>query len=362
MASVRLRQVRKSFGKGEIVRGIDLDIAHGEFMVLVGASGCGKSTLLRLIAGLENLDSGEIWIDDERADVLPPAQRRVAMVFQNYSLYPHMTVAQNMGFPLKVAGESKAAIREAVGRAAEILRIAHLLDRLPRALSGGERQRVAIGRAIVRKPSVFLFDEPLSNLDTALRGEMRHELLQLHEQLGATIVYVTHDQTEAMTLGTRIALLRAGQVEQQGTPLDLFERPRNLYVGSFLGSPPMNQLKTSWRPTERCWQLGSSRLPAAAFPGLDALPGAERLATLGIRPEAWEVVSPSSDAAGIACTIGWVEHLGDSVNLFCKVEGVEQPIAMRQLASAPIPARGDAIRIAVKAERCHRFDDRGERL
>ena len=362
MASVRLRQVRKSFGKGEIVRGIDLDIAHGEFMVLVGASGCGKSTLLRLIAGLENLDSGEIWIDDQRADVLPPAQRRVAMVFQNYSLYPHMSVAQNMGFPLKVAGESKAAIRDAVGRAAEILRIGHLLDRLPRALSGGERQRVAIGRAIVRKPSVFLFDEPLSNLDTALRGEMRHELLQLHEQLGATIVYVTHDQTEAMTLGTRIALLRAGEIEQQGTPLDLFERPRNLYVGSFLGSPPMNQLKTSWHADDRCWQLGGTRLPAAAFPGLDALPGAQRLATLGIRPEAWEAVPARSDAVGIPCTIAWVEHLGDSVNLFCRVEGVEHPIAMRQPASAPIPARGDAIRITVKAERCHRFDDRGERL
>ncbi len=362
MASVRLHQVRKSFGKGEIVRGIDLDIAHGEFMVLVGASGCGKSTLLRLIAGLESLDAGEIWIDDERADVLPPARRRVAMVFQNYSLYPHMTVAQNMGFPLKVAGQSRSVIQESVGRAAEILRIGHLLDRLPRALSGGERQRVAIGRAIVRKPSVFLFDEPLSNLDTALRGEMRHELLQLHEQLGATIVYVTHDQTEAMTLGTRIALLRAGEVEQQGTPLELFDRPRNRYVGAFLGSPPMNQLEIAWRSADRSWRLGELTLPAAALPGLEALPGVDSLATLGVRPEAWEPVHASSDARGIPCTVGWVEHLGDSVNLFCRVEGVQSPVAVRQPASAPIPARGDALRIAVNAERCHRFNDRGERL
>ena len=362
MASVRLRQIRKSFGKGEIVRGINLDIGHGEFMVLVGASGCGKSTLLRLIAGLEQLDSGEIWIDDERADLLPPAERRVAMVFQNYSLYPHMTVAQNMGFPLKVGGESKSVIQAAVGRAAEILRIGHLLDRLPRALSGGERQRVAIGRAIVRKPSVFLFDEPLSNLDTALRGEMRHELLQLHEQLGATIVYVTHDQTEAMTLGTRIALLRGGEVEQQGTPLELFDTPRNLYVGSFLGSPPMNQIQMAWHAGDRSWRLGDLTLPAAAFPGLDALPGAERLATLGVRPEAWEAAQGASEAPGIPCTVAWVEHLGDSVNVFCKVDGVPSPIAVRQPASAAVPSRGDALRIAAMASRCHRFDARGERL
>lgn len=362
MSSVRLVQVRKSFGAEPIVRGIDLEIAHGEFMVLVGASGCGKSTLLRLVAGLERLDSGEIWIGDERADQLPPAERRVAMVFQNYSLYPHMTVAQNMGFALKVAGESKAVIREAVGRAAEILRIGHLLERLPRALSGGERQRVAIGRAIVRKPRVFLFDEPLSNLDAALRGEMRHELLRLHEQIDATILYVTHDQTEAMTLGTRIALLRKGSLEQQGTPLELFNHPRNQYVGAFLGSPPMNQLRVSWQADEKAWQIGSHRVSAHMLPALASVPTPEGVAAIGVRPEAWELVHPLSADDGIACTVSWVEHLGDSVILFCSIAGESAPVAVRRPASEAVPARGESLRITASAANCHLFDRDGERL
>jgi len=362
VSAVRLVKVRKSFGSEPIVRGIDLDIPHGEFMVLVGASGCGKSTLLRLIAGLETLDSGEIWIGDERADRLPPAERRVAMVFQNYSLYPHMTVAQNMGFALKVAGESKSATREAVGRAADILRIGHLLDRLPRALSGGERQRVAIGRAIVRKPRVFLFDEPLSNLDAALRGEMRHELLRLHEQIGATIVYVTHDQTEAMTLGTRIALLRGGALEQQGTPLELFNHPRNQYVGSFLGSPPMNQLRLSWRAADRIWQIGALTVSEGMLPALSTLPAPESVGAIGVRPEAWDLVDPQAADAGLACTVNWVENLGDSVILFCGIEGEADPVAVRRPASGFVPARGERLRITASAANCHLFDRQGERL
>lgn len=362
MSSVRLLGVRKSFGGADIVHHIDLEIASGEFMVLVGASGCGKSTLLRLIAGLERLDAGEIWIGNRRADLLPPAARGVAMVFQNYSLYPHMTVEQNMGFALKVAGEPKAAIREAVGRAAEILRIGHLLDRLPRALSGGERQRVAIGRAIVRKPAVFLFDEPLSNLDASLRGEMRHELLRLHEQLGATILYVTHDQTEAMTLGSRIALLRKGEVEQHGTPLELFNQPRNLYVGAFLGSPPMNQLSLAWNSAERAWSLGALSLPAGAIEALTSIPDPSRVATLGVRPEGWRVLQADVDGCGIPCELAWSEHLGDSVVLFCRVDGVAEPVAVRRPTAEPIPSRGARLRLTPEIGQCHLFDRQGERL
>lgn len=362
MSSVRLVQVRKSFGADPIVRGIDLEIAHGEFMVLVGASGCGKSTLLRLVAGLERLDSGEIWIGDERADQLPPAERRVAMVFQNYSLYPHMTVAQNMGFALKVAGESKVVTREAVGRVAEILRIGHLLERMPRTLSGGERQRVAIGRAIVRKPRVFLFDEPLSNLDAALRGEMRHELMRLHEQIDATILYVTHDQTEAMTLGTRIALLRKGALEQQGTPLELFNYPRNLYVGAFLGSPPMNQIRVSWHAGAKGWQIGSNPVSAHMLPALASVPTPERVAAIGVRPEAWELVPLLSADDGIACTVSWAEQLGDSVILFCSIAGESTPVAVRRPATEAVPARGESLRITASAASCHLFNEDGERL
>ena len=240
MGAVSLRGIRKRYGSNEVVAGVDLDVRDGEFLVFVGPSGCGKSTMLRMIAGLEDISEGELLIDGVRANDIHPAERGAAMVFQSYALYPHMTVAQNMGFALKMAGVARTARDEQVRRAAETLRITELLGRYPKELSGGQRQRVAIGRAIVRKPKVFLFDEPLSNLDAALRVNMRIELTRLHKELGTTMVYVTHDQVEAMTMGDRIAVFNAGRIEQVGAPLDLYNAPANEFVAGFLGSPRIN--------------------------------------------------------------------------------------------------------------------------
>ena len=240
MGQVSLRGIRKSYENTHVIQGIDLEVRDGEFMVFVGPSGCGKSTMLRMIAGLESITAGELQIDGVRANDLRPADRGAAMVFQSYALYPHMTVAENMGFALKMAGVAKAQRDEQVGRAAEVLRITELLQRLPKELSGGQRQRVAIGRAIVRKPKVFLFDEPLSNLDAALRVNMRIELSRLHKELGTTMIYVTHDQVEAMTMGDRIAVFNKGHIEQLGAPMDLYNRPANEFVAGFIGAPRIN--------------------------------------------------------------------------------------------------------------------------
>ena len=299
MADLRLRGVRKIFGGStEVLRGLDLDIADGEFMVFVGPSGCGKSTLLRLIAGLDTATAGEIRIGGQRMDDVPPADRGVAMVFQSYALYPHMTVAQNLGFALRMAGRPAREIAAAVGRAAEILQLGALLDRKPKALSGGQRQRVAIGRAIVREPRVFLFDEPLSNLDAALRVQMRLELARLHRALGTTMVYVTHDQVEAMTLGDRIALFNGGRLEQVGPPLELYERPRTRFVAGFLGQPQMNFLPLA--------QLDSaSRLLLAGSPD----EGHSEWA-LGVRPDHLQLLG---EGAGLPGRVERVEHVGDAV-------------------------------------------------
>ena len=240
MGQVTLRGIRKRYGDHEVIQGIDLDVRDGEFMVFVGPSGCGKSTTLRMIAGLEEISGGDLLIDGTRANDHRPADRGAAMVFQSYALYPHMTVAENMGFALKMAGVGRAERDEQVRRTAEVLRITDLLQRTPRQLSGGQRQRVAIGRAIVRKPKVFLFDEPLSNLDAALRVDMRIELTRLHQQLGTTMIYVTHDQVEAMTMGDRIAVMHDGIVQQVGSPAELYNHPANLFVAGFLGSPARN--------------------------------------------------------------------------------------------------------------------------
>jgi len=287
VASVRLTGIDKTFGDGpKVLTGVNLKIEDGEFVVFVGPSGCGKSTLLRIVAGLEEATGGDVYIGDELANDVPPAKRGTAMVFQSYALYPHMTVSQNMGFSLKLAGRPKEEIKAAVARAAEILQISHLLERTPRQLSGGQRQRVAIGRAIVRKPKVFLFDEPLSNLDAALRVQMRIELSKLHEELGSTMIYVTHDQVEAMTLGDRIVVLNGGIVEQVGSPLDLYDNPANLFVAGFLGSPKMNFLtvKTAGRAgNELVLTVGEAgqvaahpRAPPRAPPPLQAGGGAAR--------------------------------------------------------------------------------------
>jgi multiple sugar transport system ATP-binding protein len=340
MAELRLEKLGKHFGGStHVVRAVDLTVASGEFMVLVGPSGCGKSTTLRMVAGLEEPSEGRIVIDGEDVTDKPPATRGVAMVFQSYALYPHMTVAENMGFALKIAGVDKRAARERVLRAAEVLQLGPLLERRPKELSGGQRQRVAIGRAIVREPKVFLFDEPLSNLDAALRTQMRAELAELHQRLGATIVYVTHDQVEAMTLGQRIAIFNAGRIEQVGTPMDLYERPDNRFVAGFLGSPQMNFL------------------PAEAAAGLGPTEGAQQL---GVRPEHLRLVD---DGPGLPVRVGRIENLGDVALIHCRAEGVATPVIVKSaLAERRLPEPGQALRLQAAADRLLRFDEMGLRL
>jgi len=360
MASLTLRGITKRYeGSIEVIRGIDLDIADGEFAVFVGPSGCGKSTMLRMIAGLEDLTAGEIHIGDRLINDVPPAQRGVAMVFQSYALYPHMTVGENMGFALKLAGESKAQIAAAVGRAAEILQITHLLDRKPKALSGGQRQRVAIGRAIVRKPGVFLFDEPLSNLDASLRMQMRIELSKLHKELGSTMIYVTHDQVEAMTLGDRIAVFNAGRIEQVGTPLDLYSRPANKFVAGFLGSPRMNFIQVTGH--ERA--AGGTRLrvdPAGAIdvPGSFAMAPSGPL-MLGIRPEHLGVTRVED---GLAARVDLLEHLGDSMLVHATIRGTDNTVSIRVPASHTGLRAGVDIGLAPQSSQVLLFSEAGEAL
>jgi multiple sugar transport system ATP-binding protein len=312
MGQVSLRGIRKSYGKVDVIKGIDLDVADGEFIVFVGPSGCGKSTTLRMIAGLETITGGELLIDGSRANELRPADRGAAMVFQSYALYPHMTVAENMGFALKMAGVGKAERAAQVGRAAEILRITELLERFPKELSGGQRQRVAIGRAIVRKPKVFLFDEPLSNLDAALRVNMRIELSRLHKELATTMIYVTHDQVEAMTLGDRIAVFNKGLVEQLGPPMTLYNQPANEFVAGFIGAPRINLIP---RPT-----AGGAAPHAALWAALagHAPPGVQRT---GLRPEHLHL-APAGQ--GIPATVALAEHLGDSSIVHLRVDGISE--------------------------------------
>ena len=312
MASVSLKQVRKSYdGKTDVLAGIDLEIANGEFVVLVGPSGCGKSTLLRMLCGLETVTGGSIAIGGREVNHLPPAERGIAMVFQSYALYPHMNVYRNMAFGLKVAGASKAAIAVRIEKAAAILQIGHLLTRLPRELSGGQRQRVAIGRAIVREPQLFLFDEPLSNLDASLRVQTRLEIAKLHRQLEATIVYVTHDQVEAMTLGDKIVVMHEGRVQQAGSPLSLYQQPCNLFVAGFIGSPKMNLFPA----TVATATSGGVQLRLASGESVQALVDGSTLGsgdavTLGLRAEHIGEGASGSEVFSGEVTI--VEHLGEA--------------------------------------------------
>ena len=311
MGQVTLQGIQKRYGQVEVIKGIDLDVIDGEFLVFVGPSGCGKSTTLRMIAGLESISAGELLIDGMRANDLRPADRGAAMVFQSYALYPHMTVAENMGFSLKMAGVAKAQRSEQVGRTAEVLRITELLGRYPKELSGGQRQRVAIGRAIVRKPKVFLFDEPLSNLDAALRVNMRIELSRLHKELGTTMIYVTHDQVEAMTLGDRIAVFNQGRVEQLGAPLLLYNQPANEFVATFLGAPRINLI-------ERPPASGAAASHLALWTSLAGTASADTR-RVGIRPEHLQTRAAGQ---GIPATVVLAEHLGDSSILHLRVNGV----------------------------------------
>ena len=317
MGQVSLRGIRKSYGKVDVIKGVDLDVADGEFIVFVGPSGCGKSTTLRMIAGLETITGGELLIDGVRANELRPSDRGAAMVFQSYALYPHMTVAENMGFALKMAGVDKTERERQVGRAAEILRITDYLGRFPKELSGGQRQRVAIGRAIVRKPKVFLFDEPLSNLDAALRVNTRIELSRLHKELQTTMIYVTHDQVEAMTLGDRIAVFNKGIVEQLGPPMELYNRPANEFVAGFIGAPRINLID---RPADAATPAHRALWQSLAA---DSPTGVRRV---GLRPEHLHVVGAGQ---GVPATVELAEHLGDVSIVHLRVNGVDELLSAK---------------------------------
>ena len=354
MSTVTLKNIRKSYGAVEIIKGVDLQIEDREFCVFVGPSGCGKSTLLRMIAGLEEITSGDLLIDGARVNDVPPADRGLAMVFQSYALYPHMTVADNMAFSLRLAGVSKEERMRKVTEAANVLHLGPLLERKPKDLSGGQRQRVAIGRAIVRKPKVFLFDEPLSNLDAALRVNMRIELARLHEELAATMIYVTHDQVEAMTLADKIVVLQGGIVEQTGTPLELYHHPRNLFVAGFIGSPKMNFLPVTVNTVD---QAGATvQLPGGGTVTVPVQPGRLRTgdtATLGVRPEH---LQPSSEGE-LVSEVTVVERLGGETFLYTRLASGEMMVVQ---ADGEIPTTAHE-RIAVKINpvTCHLFDGSG---
>jgi multiple sugar transport system ATP-binding protein len=333
MGQITLQDVQKSFGPVHIIKGANLDVADGSFVVFVGPSGCGKTTLLRLIAGLEDVTGGNILIDGKNVVNVPPAKRGLSMVFQSYALYPHMSVRGNIAFGLKMAGLPKAEINRKVEAAAATLNLTPYLDRKPRELSGGQRQRVAIGRAIVREPKAFLFDEPLSNLDAALRVQMRIEVTRLQKQLGTTAIYVTHDQVEAMTMADKIVVLNAGKIEQYGTPLELYERPANLFVAGFIGSPKMNFI---------------SGAAAAQYGGA---------ATIGVRPEHLKI---AREGGGWPGTIMVAEHLGSDTFLYADAGAIGQ-LTARYVGELNLSA-GDRVVLSPEPSRIHRFDGDGKSL
>ena len=365
MAHIVLKNIVKLYDdKHPVIHGIDLDIRDGEFVVFVGPSGCGKSTLLRMIAGLEDITDGELHIGGKLANDIAPAERGLAMVFQSYALYPHMTVYENMAFALSLAGHKKAEVRAAVERAADILQITPLLQRKPKDLSGGQRQRVAIGRAIVRKPQVFLFDEPLSNLDASLRVQMRVEISRLHQELKTTMIYVTHDQVEAMTLGERIVVFNGGRIEQVGSPHALYNNPGNLFVAGFLGAPKMNFIA--------CEAVAASpgsvavRLPGGAVidveaQGASVAPGDPL--TLGVRAE--HVSLQHGETAGgnvVDATVSHVEYLGDVAIVYAGMRGVTEMLAVKLPAEEGLRQAGDALRLHLPPQRCLLFDAKGQAL
>ncbi len=355
MASVELKNVSKSFGKVEAVRDVSLTIRDRELVVFVGPSGCGKSTLLRMIAGLEFVSSGELSIGGKPMNNVAAADRGIAMVFQSYALYPHMSVAENMGFALKMIGTDKAEIERKVAEAAAILQIEELLARRPRELSGGQRQRVAIGRAIVREPDVFLFDEPLSNLDADLRAQMRVEIARLHAQLGTTMIYVTHDQIEAMTLAHRIVILDKGRVVQEGAPLDLHERPVNRFVAGFLGQPKMNFMPAVAERVgdDISFRLGANGQPLFSIREGLRLQRGER-AEIGVRPNAIFL----AEHEGIAAKIVLVERLGGTSLLYLKVDGLPQLVTV-ELQGKPAAKIGSSVRFRFDPADAHVFDSQG---
>ncbi len=348
MATVELDNIIKRFGSAEVIRGVSVDIADGEFIVIVGPSGCGKSTLLRMVAGLETISAGEVRINGVRSNDKEPMARDIAMVFQNYALYPHMTVAQNMGYGLKIAGLPKTEIARKVAEAARLLELSELLDRRPKQLSGGQRQRVAMGRAIVREPAVFLFDEPLSNLDAKLRVQMRLEIKELQAKLGITALYVTHDQVEAMTMADRMIVMNGGIAEQIGTPLEVYERPQTLFAAQFIGSPSMNILDAAVVD-------GRVRAAGLVFDCPGPVTGAK---SLGLRPE--HLVP---DAGGpITMQVLLAEPLGANTLLHGKIEGSETPFTASLAGVHRLKQRNETLRLQIDPANLHLFDNTGQRI
>ncbi len=359
MAGLTLRSVRKNFGDAEVIKSVDLDVDHGEFVVFVGPSGCGKSTLLRMLAGLENITAGSIAVDGRDVTGMLPLERGVAMVFQSYALYPHMSVEDNIGFGLKIAHVPKPERQQRVLEAARVLQLEPYLKRKPKALSGGQRQRVAIGRAIVKSPKIFLFDEPLSNLDAELRVQMRLEIAALHQRLGATMIYVTHDQVEAMTLADKIVVLRAGRIEQVGRPIDLYENPDNLFVAGFIGSPKMNFIAatiasvSAGQATVVAPTLGDGSITVPLR--RDSAKQGDAV-TLGFRPEHTGLTPEGSFAA----TVQVVEQLGSVSYIYAKAGG-GAPVTIEQRRLSGLRP-GEPLRFSLEADRLFLFDKAGERL
>ena len=357
MTGLSLRNIRKAYGAVEVIKGVDLEIGEGEFIVFVGPSGCGKSTLLRMIAGLEAISGGDLMIDGTRVNDVPPSQRGIAMVFQSYALYPHMKVYDNMAFGMKIAKESRDEIDRRVREAASILQLEPYLDRLPKALSGGQRQRVAIGRAIVRNPKVFLFDEPLSNLDAALRVATRIEIARLHENMpGTTMIYVTHDQVEAMTLADRIVVLSAGNIEQVGSPIELYENPRNLFVARFIGSPAMNivdgEIASAGKKTVITLDGGrKAELPIASDASLKG-----NAVKFGVRPEDLSVADGKDWI--LEGSVQLVESLGEVTLLYLDVAGSSEAV-IAKLPGTHRFERGEKVRLNADVSRLHAFNADG---
>jgi len=357
MADVTLRQVKKSYGNLNILHGIDLDIRSGEFVVFVGPSGCGKSTLLRTIAGLEEITSGELRIAGEVVNDVPPSKRGIAMVFQSYALYPHMTVYDNMAFSMRIGKENKAEIDRRVRQAAEILQLTKYLDRLPKAMSGGQRQRVAIGRAIVRNPKVFLFDEPLSNLDAALRVATRIEIAKLKESMPeTTMIYVTHDQVEAMTLADRIVVLRDGHIEQVGTPMDLYKKPGNLFVAQFIGSPAMNILPATLDKSGSLTVVSHVGGRKATVPIATPASAKGMAVSFGVRPEDLMIATGTDHL--FEGTVDYVEQLGEVQLVYVDIGRADLPLVTKLPGNVEVK-RGSTLRLTADAENLHIFDADG---
>ena len=357
MANVTLSGVYKAFGEAVISKDINLEIDDGEFVVFVGPSGCGKSTLLRMIAGLEDITSGELLIGGKRMNEVPPSERGIGMVFQSYALYPHLSVAENMSFGLKLAGVKKAEINQKVNQVAEVLQLAHLLDRRPKALSGGQRQRVAIGRTLVAEPDVFLLDEPLSNLDAALRVQMRIEISRLHKRLQRTMIYVTHDQVEAMTLADKIVVLDAGNIAQVGKPLELYHYPANRFVAGFIGSPKMNFLPVkviAAEPRQVQVELPNRQLVWLPVEGTQVQVGANM--SLGIRPE--HLLPGSASEVTLEGEIQVVEQLGNETQIHIQILAIRQNLVYRQ-NDVVLVEEGATFSIGLPPHRCHLFREDG---